>query len=223
MKKVSFFILAATCLFIVLILSLPGCKESDSEVTTDSDQASVNFKTRATYYTDSDTGTSRLGSQSADVEIIDILVSEYNVVFYKVEIGNSEEDKFTLWENDDGVTQNLASTEIRDFNSENDVAPGLYKYCRVTIGSTINLVGAYRDVKGEAAVEVSGNSNSSEATKAVYLFGKAETGTTGDFILTSEIDVQNGSALVFVVNVKDTVTYNSGIRLSAPTMTFYSD
>ena len=211
--------------FILLVLALisQGCKDTDSEVSTGSDSASVNFRTKATYYSSSDATNVFLDSQPSDVEVQDILISEYNVVFYKVEIGNSESDKFTLWESEEGVTQNLASTELKDFESENEPVPGLYKYCRVTIGSTIHLVGAYRDTAGEADAEVNGNWTSDETDKAVFLFGTAETGTTGNFILTSEIDVQDGSSLTFVVNVADTVTYSSGIHLSPPTMTFTSE
>ncbi len=209
------------CLGLMLIHQ--GCKESDSGVSTESNQATVDFKTRATYYSDAETSNTTLSAQPADVEILDILVSEYNVIFYKVEVGNSESDKFTLWESEEGVTQNLASTELKDFDSENAVVPGLYKYCRVTIGTTINLVGAYRDNRGEADVQVSGNWASDEEGKEQFLFGTTETGTTGNFILASEIDVRHGSSLTFVVNVKDTVTYSSGIRLSPPTMTFYSE
>jgi hypothetical protein len=215
-RSITFFLISLMILF-------PGCKDSDSDVSTESDQTSVDFKTRATYYAESQAENVPRSYQPADMQIVDILVSEYNVVFYRVEIGNSEADKFALWESEEGVTQNLASTGIKDFSGENEVVFGTYKYCRVTIGTTINLVGAYRETRGEVDVAVSGNRSSEEADRAVYLFGTAETGTTGDYLLTSEIDVQKGTSLVFVVNVKDTVTYNSGIRLSAPTMTFYSE
>jgi hypothetical protein len=159
-----------------------------------------------------------------------IIVENYDVIFYKVEIGNSEDDKFTLWESADGETKNLVSSV--DFSDEKEARPGTYKYCRISINKTITLKGTDGDASGSTTVEVSGNTDLDTTDKAVFLFGTEDTfadSTAQDdgFVLTEAISIpEDGATITFTVNIAGTVTNNNSgegdgdISLDAPSLTF---
>jgi hypothetical protein len=154
-----------------------------------------------------------------------VIVQDYNVTFYKIELGNSEDDKFTLWESTDGEVMNLV--DAVDFTDENGAVPGTYEFCRVTIDETINLVGSDNGNSGEADVVVSGNFDMSVPEgQEVFLFGteSAPGDITGDFLLTSPINVQENTELTMIVDISDTVSGDGSgnITLTEPTITFTS-
>lgn len=211
MKKQVFI----SALILITALFMPGCSDDDENF----ENPAVNFKAQA-----------KNGlSKTIDMEN-GVYVDEYRVKFYKVEIGNSEDDKFTLWEDADGSVKNIAAAGPINFRGENEPEFGTYKFCRVTIHNTIELEGFYQPdveddpVEGEASVTVTGNF-ATDGEKEVFLFGTADQGVAGNFVLTDEIDVEDGSELTFIVNIAGTVDYSSitGVTLSEPSMTFTSD
>lgn len=169
------------------------------------------------------TNQAALGFRSIDMGN-GVTVDTYSVTFYKIEIGNSEEDKFTLWESTTGETKDLVSGDLT-FDSSNGVVglpvPGEYQYCRLTIGETLSLAGTVDTVgSGSATTVVTGNYAANADGKAVFLFGTADSGATGDFLLTAAVTVQEGSVLTFSININGTVTYTDVVNLDPPTITF---
>ena len=73
-----------------------------------------------------------------------LIIDTYNFTFYKIKIGNSEENKFTLRENADGVPQDLISAVTSEAVQE--VVIGEYEFCRIIVGKTISLTGSYDDI-----------------------------------------------------------------------------
>jgi hypothetical protein len=154
-----------------------------------------------------------------------VIVQEYNVTFYKIELGNSENDKFTLWESTNGETMNLV--DAVDFSDENGAVPGTYEFCRVTIDETINLVGSDNGNSGQADVVVTGNFDMTVPEgQEVFLFGtdSAPGDLTGDFLLTNPIDIQENTELTMTVNIAGTVSGDGSgnITLTEPSITFTS-
>ncbi len=152
-----------------------------------------------------------------------VIVDEYNVKFYKIELGNSEEDKVTLWENADGEIMNLV--EAIEFTNENSILPQTYEFCRITMDETINLVGTDNGNSGEANVVVSGNFDMTVPEgQEVFLFGTEDApgDITGDFLLTNAITIEEGTTLSMVVNIADTVSGDGTgtITLTEPSITF---
>ncbi len=168
------------------------------------------------------TNQASLGFRSIDMGN-GVTVDTYSVTFYKIEIGNSEEDKFTLWESTTGETGELVSGDLT-FDSSNGTVglpvPGEYQYCRLTIGETISLTGTVDTVSGSATTVVTGNYAANTGGKAVFVFGTADSGATGDFLLTAAVTVQEGSVLTFSININGTVTYTDAVNLDPPTITF---
>ncbi len=157
----------------------------------------------------------------------DLTVDTYNVIFYKVEIGNSEDDKFTLWENSDGKTINIASADQIEFEDVNKAVPGTYKYCRFTIGKTLTLEGTYQNNAGTASTVVNGNHDniSGDGTRAVYLFGTADVNDTNEYLIASPIDVKEGTTLSFIFDISSSVSYDNtnGLQLDGPSVEFTSE
>ncbi len=154
-----------------------------------------------------------------------VIVQEYNVTFYKIELGNSENDKFTLWESTAGESMNLV--DAVDFSNVNGAIPGTYEFCRITVDETINLVGSDNGNSGQANVLVSGNFDMTVPEgQEVFLFGtdSAPGNLTGDFLLTNPIDIQENTDLTMTVNIAGTVSGDGSgnISLTEPTITFAS-
>lgn len=193
-------------LVIIMLSSIIGCNPN----------VSINFKAEAV------NGTAG-ASKSIDMGN-GVIVDEYNVTFYKVEIGNSEEDKFTLWESTDGEEKNLVGSVT--FTNVNSVVPGTYQFCRMTIHKTIELTGVDGSTAGTAYVNVTGNF-SSDDPKELFLFGTddAPGNPNGEFLLTSAIGISEGTTLTFVVNIAGTVTGDGigNITLNIPSLTFTSE
>lgn len=192
-------------LSVALLFALIGC--DDSSDSNDSDKVNVRLASKV--------------KQSRTVVIdSDLTVDEYNVTFYKVEIGNSEDDKFTLWEDSAGKLMNIAADEELLFDNVNKAEPGDYNYCRFTIATTLELKGTYQGDSGTATEEVHGNHDniSGDGTKAVYLFGTAEVNDTNEYLITEKIKIQEGSKISFVFDIKDYVSYDqtNGLQLDGP-------
>jgi hypothetical protein len=153
-----------------------------------------------------------------------VVVDEYNVTFYKIEIGNSEDDKFTLWENTAGETKNLVGSVT--FTDINEVITGSYEFCRLTIDKTLELKGVDGSTAGTVTYDVSGNFENNDP-EAVFLFGteNAPGSLTGNFLLTDTIEVYDGATLTFTVNIAGTVTGDGSgnISLSEPSLTFTTE
>jgi hypothetical protein len=150
-----------------------------------------------------------------------IVVEEYNVKYYKIEIGNSENDKFTLWEDSNGQTINLANATPVELIGLNPAIKGTYKFCRITIDKALTLDGTYTGLPVDAVTyNVTGNCSLDVDPKAVFLFGTSTTGVTGNFLLTEEIVIEEGTILSFVVNLAGKVSAANPPVLTAPTMTF---
>lgn len=200
MKKILFIISLIFILSMFLISCTPGID--------------VSFVAEAV------NGTAGVSLKSIDMGN-NIIVDAYNVTFYKIEVGNSEDDKFTLWENSDGVEMNLVDAVA--FSDLNTAVAGTYKFCRITIHEELSLEGENNGTSGTATFAVTGNF-SSDGTTEVFLFGTSDAigSPSGDFLLTDEIEVSDGSILTFTVNIAGTVTDAGGgaINLSEPSITF---
>ncbi len=134
-----------------------------------------------------------------EVTTIDV----YNVIFKKVEIGNSEEDKYTLWENADGEEMDIASGV--SFTDTLPVAAGTYNYLRFEIDNTLNLDGSIDD---DGTIYT--GSGSCVLDDTVYLFGTDIENFNGEVTITEAITIVDGTILVFNFAVDDTVFYQSG-------------
>jgi hypothetical protein len=100
----------------------------------------------------------------ADATSEGVTVEAYNVTFKKIEIGNSEDDKFTLWEGD----KNADITNQLEFDNVKEIKEGEYEYCRITIGTKISVSG--KATSGSAVDE--GTAQTEVA--AQHLFSKEE-------------------------------------------------
>ena len=147
-----------------------------------------------------------------------LIVDNYKVTFYKIEIGNSETDKATIWENTTGVEQDLVS--LVTFSDTNPVPIGNYDFCRITIGRIINLAGTDNGTSGTASVTVTGSETTlNTADKAVFLFGVAGK-ATGEFLLDSQINISSGVNLTLTFHIAGTVTTSPSLALTAPVLGF---
>jgi hypothetical protein len=91
-------IVKTVLILLIVITLMPSCEEDDS---TDSG-VSLSFNVEADNSTRFDAGNG-------------VTVNNYLVTFYKVEIGNSEDDRFTVWEDSSGKEVDLASLEPVSF------------------------------------------------------------------------------------------------------------
>jgi hypothetical protein len=144
-------------------------------------------------------------SRSVDAGDIVTTISSYKVMFKKVEIGNSEVDKFTLWESASPDGEEMDIVDAVSFIGVRAVTEGTYKYLRFTIGTTLNVDGSIDD-----AGTVYAGSGSETLTEDSYLFGVDIPNGLGEATITAAIEVVDGAALALVFDVDGTVTYLSG-------------
>lgn len=154
-----------------------------------------------------------------------LTVDQYEVVFYKIEIGNSEDDKFTIWENSAGSTKDLVTAV--DFTETQTAEAGSYDFCRITIGTTISLTGTSESDTGTATVTVTGTETDlNTADQQVFLFGVSGT-ATGEFLLNAPITIEEGSVINLTFDLNGTVSDSLAgagvnISLSPPALDFYA-
>lgn len=149
-------------------------------------------------------------------------VDAYRVTFKKIEIGNSETDKYTLWESDGGEEFDIA--EEIEFDGVAALPAGTYNYLRFTIGTTLSIDGSIVD--GDVVYEGSGSETLDEET---YLFGVDIPSGLGEATVADPIVISDGASLAIVFNIAGTVTYLSGSEDAAllsvvkPTITVETD
>jgi len=188
MKKISIILLVLPLIWIVLM----GCNNSGFSPATVTVQARL-----------ADSG-SRVVSSGDVVTTID----HYNVIFKKIEIGNSEEDKFTLWEKPDGETMDITSTV--DFSDTLQVYPGSYKYVRIEVDKVLAVEGSIDD--NGTIIEGQGTCTLTEST---HLFGTTVENWAGEVTLMDEILIVDGTNLIFSFDIDGTVFYLSGTAADA--------
>ncbi|HOV15153.1 MAG TPA: hypothetical protein PK771_12765 [Spirochaetota bacterium] len=130
-------------------------------------------------------------------------ISSYKVIFKKVEIGNSENDKFTLWEDENGNEKDIVKSLT--FDGTKELKTGTYKYVRLTIGEVLKVSGSIKD----NTTDYYGNGTATLSEK-VFLWGTDISNMTGEKILTNEIKISEDCDLTFDFNVAETVTYLGG-------------
>lgn len=144
-------------------------------------------------------------SRSVDPGDVVTTVSSYKVMFKKVEIGNSEIDKFTLWESASPDGEEMDIVDAVSFGGVQAVTEGTYNFMRFTIGTTLNVAGSIDD-----AGTIYSGSGSEVLTAESYLFGVDIPNGLGEATITEAIDVVDGVSLAMVFNVDGTVTYLGG-------------
>lgn len=169
-----------------------------------------------------------------------LIMDSYTVTLYQIEIGNSEEDKQTIWENTEGEALNILNGIDLSVDAEApslEVRPGTYQFCRITMGTTITCTGGIDndadgalggapDVTGEASVTgLTGNHTPATALptgQVQYLFGTSSvSNVTGDFLLANAITVADGSTLTMTFNLAGTAELaGAALTLTAPTLIF---
>jgi hypothetical protein len=127
-------------------------------------------------------------------------IDAYKVVFHKIEIGNSETDKFTLWESAAGETKDITSAV--SFSGVKPVKAGSYQFVRLTVGTTLAVDGSITD-----AGTVYTGSGTATLSETTYLWGTA---AAGNGKLTAPVTIRDGSVLDFNFLVAGTVTYGGG-------------
>jgi hypothetical protein len=127
-------------------------------------------------------------------------IASYRVIFKKVEIGNSEADKHTLWESDSGEGKDLVSAA--SFSGVAPVPAGSYKFIRLTVDPALNVDGSIDD---NGTIYVGSGSVTLDETS--YVWGSVLEGASA---LSREILIKEGSVLSFVFGVDGTVTYSGG-------------
>ena len=157
----------------------------------------------------------RLVSVGVDAKLVDLsravssgtvvdTISAYRVSFSKVEIGNSEEDKFTLWENS-GDSEIKDVTGAVDFGEPAQLLTGTYNYVRLTIGQILNIDGSIDD--GGTVYTGSGSCVLDETR---FLWGTDIENAAGEITLQGAIEITGDCGWSFLFNIDGTVTYLSG-------------
>ena len=154
-----------------------------------------------------------------------LILEEYNITFYKIEIGNDYEGRQTIWESTSGEKYNLAGDYEIEMKNVQDVEPGTYNFCRVIIKPEIGISGTYNGTPGETTFPLTGNYNTEVPVGQVgYLFGTEEVNKTGQFVLEKPIVIKEGTKLKFIVDVKDSIEFISGpparLKATSPTIKF---
>jgi len=140
----------------------------------------------------------------------------YKVTFKKVEIGNSENDKFTLWESATGEQKDIISAVT--FTGVNKLVEGKYKFLHLTIDPALILSGTVVLSNGTASSVLTRTNTLSTNT---FLWGVSGTpGASGNFILTETIRIYDGAKLSLTFKIKNTLTMtNDNAVLTAPQVT----
>jgi hypothetical protein len=146
-----------------------------------------------------------------------VILTEYKVKFYKIEVGNNEVNKFTVWENPAGEVFDL--TEAISLANTASVGYGSYQFCRFTIDKVINIKGTVSSVPQSVAVTVSGNFGN-DGSQAQFLFGTAEVNTTGKYVLSAPIDIRDNITLELLFHLEGTVVTVPSFGLKAPDLSF---
>ncbi len=194
--------LLSTFVLVISVIFVSGCFDENS-----GNKGNIRFSAKV------------INNQSKSIDMKNgVVVDEYNVIFQKVELGNSESDKFTLWENSTGETKNIAAENGVEFENIKEISEGKYKFCRITINRDIKLKGSYNGTAGTADVKVSGNF-STTSDQAVFLFGTESTQATGKYLLTESIEIKDDTEMALLFNIFETVIYSNGIKLLPPTLT----
>jgi hypothetical protein len=130
-------------------------------------------------------------------------VTAYRVVFRKVEIGNSESEKYTLWEDEAGKPENIVSSvSLADVRS---IPPGTYKFVRLTVGDTLSVDGQVSD--GGVIYKGTGTCILGSTT---HLWGTEVATADGASTLSSPITIAAGSTISFAFAIDGTITYQGG-------------
>ena len=135
-------------------------------------------------------------------------ISSYRVVFKKIEVGNSEQEKYTLWEDSVGQLKDIANPV--NFDGVATIPSGSYNFVRLTVGDTLNVDGSIDD----SGSLVTG-SGTTVLNSTIYLWGSGVINAQGESTLTSPVVVRDGGTLAFNFNTTGTVTYLSGAANAA--------
>lgn len=142
-------------------------------------------------------------------------ITAYRVTFYKIEIGNAETNKFTVWSNASGELKDIAGATI-SFSNVVPADAGTYKFMRLTIDTNLVLSGNVTLSNGTVTNVTATNRLGTNQ----FLWGTSDTGATGGFLLTSAVNITNGGKLAFVFKVKNTVwVTNDVVGTRAPEIT----
>ena len=160
-------------------------------------------------------GASSAGLNAQTLDLGAVVVTSYEVTFHRIEVGNSEEDKFTLWEDSDGVTQDLVGAV--SFDNVLPATWGTYQFMRLTIAPDIDLAGEVLGVPGQASVTVTGHSQDADGLPR-FLFGTEAVNESGKFLLASPIEIRTGGSIALSFDLEGTVTV-SPLTVTAPVIT----
>lgn len=140
----------------------------------------------------------------------------YKVTFKKVEIGNSESDKFTVWESLSGEQKDLISAVT--FSGVNKLVEGKYKFLRLTIDPSLILSGTVVLSNGTASPEVT---RTNTLSTNQFVWGVSGTpGASGAYVLTDTIRIYDGAKISLTFKIKNTLTMtNDTVQLTAPQVT----
>ena len=188
MKKIAFHLCIALCLAAATLLS--SCQQASPG------QVAVSIKAGI--------GSAAASRSLSGGETV-APISAYRVVFKKIEIGNTETDKFTLWENSAGMVENIASTV--SLEGVQAIEPGTYNYVRLTIGDTLSVDGSVTD---PADATVYSGTGSCVLGNTEYLWGTNIANSKGELTLRGPIAITANSSLSFSFDIAGTVTYKSG-------------
>ena len=133
-------------------------------------------------------------------------LSSYRVVFTKIEIGNSESDKYTLWESAAGVTKDIVGSV--SFDNVRPIPEGTYQFLRLTVGDTLTVDGSIVD-SADPLVSYSGTGTATLG-QTVFLWGTSLLNDAGKITLSSPVTVKDMGILSFTFDVAGTVTYQGG-------------
>lgn len=211
MKKIAFHLCIALCLAAATLLS--SCQQASPGQVAVSIKAGIGSAAAKSAASRSLSG----GETVAPI-------SAYRVVFKKIEIGNTETDKFTLWENSAGMVENIASPV--SLAGVQAIEPGTYNYVRLTIGDTLSVDGSVTD---PADATVYSGTGSCVLDNTEYLWGTNIANSKGELTLRGPITITANSSLSFSFDIAGTVTYKSGpaqnaaLGVTKPVLSLSSD
>jgi len=132
-------------------------------------------------------------------------IDSYKVMFKKIEIGNSEDDKFTLWDSATPDGEEMDIVKGLPFENVQAVTEGTYNFIRFTIGTTLAVAGSIDD-----AGTIHSGTGTAALSEDSYLFGVAIPNGLGEATITEAIVIEDGVSLAMVFDVDGTVTYLGG-------------